>query len=112
MVGQPTPGVPVYRVKSVAGDRTGVLYRNLLLPLQGRVRQQGGTEGDGISSSEDEEGAEMRCPRWLGAPWERPRKTTKPKSSPTQQKEASLVKDVSPDLKDSLITTPSSPESI
>ena len=39
VVGQPTPGVPVYTVKSVAGGRTRVLHRNLLPPLQGRFRQ-------------------------------------------------------------------------
>ena len=49
-------------------------------------------------------------PKVARAPQERPRRTTKPKSSPTQQKEASLVKDSSADLKDSLITTPSFPE--
>ena len=43
-VGQPTPGVPVYTVRSVAGGRTRVLHRSLLLPLQGRVRWQGGTD--------------------------------------------------------------------
>ena len=47
MVGQPTPGVPVYTVKSVAGGRTRVLHRNLLLPLQWRIRQEGGEEGRG-----------------------------------------------------------------
>ena len=50
-------------------------------------------------------------PKVARAPRERPRRTTKPRSSATQQKEASLVKDASADLKDSLITTPSSPES-
>ena len=40
VVGQSIPGVPVYTVKSVAGGRTRVLHRNVLLPLQGRVRQQ------------------------------------------------------------------------
>ena len=39
VVGQPTPGVPVYSVKWVAGGKTKVLHMNLLLPLQGRVRQ-------------------------------------------------------------------------
>ena len=73
-VGQPTPGVPVYTVKSVGGGRTRVLHRNLLLPLQGRVRQLGGTEGEGISGSEDEEGRDeiskvARAPgRGLGKP--------------------------------------------
>ena len=42
VVGQPTPGVPVYTVKRVAGGKTKVLLRNLLLPLQGRIRQTGG----------------------------------------------------------------------
>ena len=42
VVGQPTPGVPVYTVKSAAGGRTRVLHRNLLLPLQGRIRQEEG----------------------------------------------------------------------
>ena len=38
VVGQPTTGVPVYTVKSLAGGKTKVLHRNLLLPLQGRIR--------------------------------------------------------------------------
>ena len=42
VVGQPAPGVPVYTVKSIAGGRTRVLHRNLLLPLQGRIRQEDG----------------------------------------------------------------------
>ena len=36
VVDQPTPGIPVYMVKSIAGGRPRVLHRNLLLPLQGR----------------------------------------------------------------------------
>ena len=48
MVGQPTPGVPVYTVKSVAGGRARVLHRNLLLSLQGRLRQKDGIRGEGI----------------------------------------------------------------
>ena len=44
VIGQPTPGIPVYKVRSVAEGRTRALHRNLLLPLQGRVRQQGGQE--------------------------------------------------------------------
>ena len=38
VVDQPTPGVPVYVVKSIAGGRPRVLHRNLLLLLQGRIR--------------------------------------------------------------------------
>ena len=33
VVDQPTPGIPVYTVKSLTGDQTKVLHRNLLLPL-------------------------------------------------------------------------------
>ena len=55
VVGQPIHGAPVYTVKSVAGGRTRVLLRNLLLPLQERIRQEGGMRGEGISDSEDEE---------------------------------------------------------
>ena len=48
-------GVPVYTVMSVVGGRTRVLHRNLLLPLQGRIRQKGGMREEGISGSENEE---------------------------------------------------------
>ena len=51
-------------------------------------------------------------PKVAKAPRERPWRTTKPKSNSTQQREASLMIDASADLKDSLITIPSSPESI
>ena len=67
---------------SVAGGRTRVLHRNLLLPLQGRVRQPGGTEGEGISGSEEEEEARDEMPEVARAPRERPRRTTKLKSRP------------------------------
>ena len=123
VVGQPTPGVPVYMVKGVAGGRTRVLHGNLLLPLQGRVRQQGEVKREGISSSEDEEEGREEMPKVARAPQGRPRRTTKPMASPTQQKEASLVKDASADLESGtsnsrllsqqrnfLIATPSSPE--
>ena len=112
VVGQPTPGVLVYTVKGVAGDRSRVLHRNLLLPLHGRVRQQGVTKRESISGSEDEEEGRDEMPKVARAPQERPRRTTKPRSGPTQQKEACVVKDASADLKISLIATPSSPEAL
>ena len=112
VVGQSTPGVPVYTVKSVAGGRTRVLHRNLLLPMQGRVRQLGGTEGEGISGSDDEEEGRDVMAKVARAPKERPRSTTKPKSGPTQKKEASVVADAAADLKASSMAIPSSPESI
>ena len=123
MVGQPTPCVAVYTVKGVAGGTTRVLHRNLLLPLQGRVRQQGGVKEEGISSSEDEEEGGDKMPNVARALQRRPRRTTKPKTSHTEHKEASVVKDASADLesetsnsrllskqKYSLIATPPSPE--
>ena len=55
VVGQPTPGVPVYIVKRVAGDKTKVLHRNLLLPLQGRIKQTGETVEEGVTDSDEEE---------------------------------------------------------
>ena len=54
MVDQPTPGVPVYVVKSIAGGRPRVLHGNLLLPLQGRIRQEGGTGEENSPDSESE----------------------------------------------------------
>ena len=55
LVDQPTPGVPVYVVKYIAGGRPRVLHRNLLLPLQGRIRQEGVT-GEGSSPDSESEG--------------------------------------------------------
>ena len=113
MVGQSTTGVPVYNVKSVAGDRTRVIHRNLLLPLQGRIRQQDGMRREGISDSEDEveEGDEMA--KVARTPCGRPRGSTKAKASASQQKEASS-KDASADLSGqilhSLLASPSSPK--
>ena len=114
-MGKPSPGIPVYRVKRVGGGRTRVLHRNLLLPLQGSIRQEDEMKGEGISDSEDEveEGDEM--PKVARAPHGRPRGITKPKVSPSQHREASS-KDASADLSQqkpySLLASPSSPEHI
>ena len=83
MVGQPTPGVPFYSVKSVAGGKTKVLHRNLLLPLQGRVRQSGGSVEERITVSDEEEEGEDVRPKVARVPKGRPRVTTKPQASPT-----------------------------
>ena len=112
MVGQPTHGVPVYTVKSVAEGRTRVFHRNLLLPLQGKIRQPGRTEGEGISGTDEEEEGRDVMPKVARVPKGRLWSTTKPKSGSTQQKEASVVADASVDLKASSMTIPSSPESI
>ena len=97
MVGQPPPGVPMYTLKSVAGGRTRVLHRNLLLSLQGRIRQEDGMRGEGISDSEDGEEGGDEMPKVAMAPHGKPRGTTKPKASPSQQRKASS-KDTSADL--------------
>ena len=62
MVDQPTPGVPVYVVRSIAGGRPRVLHRNLLLPLQGRIRQEGVTREESSPDSESE-GEAPEAPR-------------------------------------------------
>ena len=71
MVDQPTPGVPVYVVKSIAGGRPRVLHRNLLLPLQGSIRQEGvtGEENSPHSASEGEthEATRATCGKPRGA---------------------------------------------
>ena len=68
VVGQPTPGVPVYTVKHVARGRTRVLHKNLLLHLQGRVRLKVGQRERASQALKMRRGTEMRCPRWLGLP--------------------------------------------
>ena len=80
VVDQLTPGVPVYAVKSIAGGRPRVLHRNLLLPLQGRIRQEDGVGEEGSSDSEGED----EMPEVARAPSRRSRRTTKPHVDPTQ----------------------------
>ena len=92
---QHTPGVPMYTVKNIAGGRTRVLHRNLLLPLQGSIRQEDGMRGESISDSEDDEGGD-EMPKVARTQHGRPRGIIKPKASPSQQREASK-KDASAD---------------
>ena len=83
VVGQPTPGVPVYTVKTVAGGKTKVLHRNLLLLLQGRIRQTGETVEKGITDSDEEEEGRIVIPKVARVPKGSPRVTTKPQVSLT-----------------------------
>ena len=97
VVGQPTPGVPVYTVKSLAGGKTKVLHRNLLLPLQGRIRQEGETVEEGVTDSDEEEEGRAVRPKVARAPKGSPRVTTKPQGSPTPaEPSASSLTDHSP----------------
>ena len=54
VIEQPTPGIPVYKVKCIAGGRTRVLHHSLLLPLQGRLRQAEGQVGIDTPDPEEE----------------------------------------------------------
>ena len=82
VVGQPTPGVPVYTVKRIAGDKTKVLHRNLLLPLQGRIRQTDETGEEGVTDSDEEKGRAV-MPKVARVSKGNPRVTSKPQDSPT-----------------------------
>ena len=82
VVDQPTPGIPVSVVKGIAGGRPRVLHMNLLLPLQGRLRQEGATGDDSDSEGEASDTPKATCGRprranpnkkrmflhWLGCP--------------------------------------------
>ena len=97
VVGQPTPGVSVYTVKRIAGDKTKVLHRNLLLPLQGRIRQTGETVEEGITDSDEEEEGGAVMPKVARVPKGSPRVTTKPQDSPNPaDPNASSLTDSSP----------------
>ena len=45
VVDQPTPGIPVYVVKSIAGGRPRVLHRNLLAASARQVETRGCNRG-------------------------------------------------------------------
>ena len=99
VIGQSNPGIPVYEVKCVAGGRTRVLHCNLLLPLQGRLRQQGGEEVGDPKGPEEEEEEDSRLPGVPKAPQVRPgKRPASPQEKPTQHMEAS-GQDASVDLK-------------
>ena len=83
VVDQPTPGIPVYTVKSLAGGKTKVLHRNLLLPLQGRLRQEGETVGEVVTDSEEEEEEKAVTPCVTRTPKGGPGNTSKPQDDLT-----------------------------
>ena len=62
VIEQPTSGIPMYKVECVAGGRTRILHRNLLLPLQGKIRQPGGLEVEDLPSTDGEEDEEDGMP--------------------------------------------------
>ena len=87
VIEQPTPGIPVYKVKCIAGGRTRVLHCNLLLPLQGRLRQSEGQVGIDIPDPEEEEEEDSGLP---GVPQAKTGKgPLPPQIKPTPPSEAS-----------------------
>ena len=67
IIRQPNPGIPVYKVESVAGGRTRVLHRNLLLLLQGGIRQPGGQKVEDLQSPEEDDDEDSGMPGVPGA---------------------------------------------
>ena len=100
-----------------------MLHHNLLLPLQGRLRQQSGQEGEDPQGPEEEEEQDRGLPGVPKAPQVRTRKRqTSSQEKPTQHMEASR-QDASTDLKskassdfrmlrDSLLTMDSSDDEV
>ena len=87
----------MYTVKNLAGGKTKVLHRNLLLPLQGRIRQEGETVEEGVTDSDEEEEGRVVRPKVARAPKGSPRVTTRPQGSPTPAEPcASTLTDHSP----------------
>ena len=95
----PKTGIPVYEVKCVAGGRTRVLHCNLLLPLQGRLRPQGGQEVEDPQGPEEEEEEDSGLPGVPKVPQvSTGKRLAPPQEKPTHHREAS-GKDASVDLK-------------
>ena len=94
VVDQPTPGVPVYVVRSIAGGRPRILHRNLLLPLQGRIRQEGVTREESSPDSESE-GEAPEAPRVTHG---RPRKASHVTSTRNRGAPIHLSRDSHPTL--------------
>ena len=75
----------MYKVECVAGGRTRILHRNLLLPLQGKIRQPGGMKVEDLPNPDDGEDEEDGIPGVTRTPQARARRRdTTPQSSPTQ----------------------------
>ena len=112
VIGQPTPGTPVYEMKCIAGGKTRVLHHNLLLPLQGRIRQQGGQAVEDPLGAEEEEEGDSGLPSVPQAPQVKAgKRPASPKQKPTQTREASR-QDASVDLSKDSSTSRLLPESL
>ena len=115
VIGQPTPGIPVYEGKCIAGAKTRMLHHNLLLPLQGGIRQQGRQVVEDPLGPEEEEEEEEEDSGLPGVP-QAPQvkagmRPASPQQKPTQPREASR-QDASVDLSKDSSTSRLLPESI
>ena len=112
VIEQPTPGIPVYKVKCIAGGKTRVLHCNLLLPLQGRLRQSEGQVGIDTPDPEEEEEEDSGLPGVPQAPQVQAGKGPSPsQTKPTQPSEASK-QDASDDLSKESSSSKPVPESL
>ena len=112
VIGQPNPGIPVYEVKCIVGGKTNVLHHNLLLPLQGRIRQQEGQMGIDPLGPEEEEEEDSGLPGVPQAPQvQTGRKPASPQLKPMPLTEASK-QEASDDLSKNSSTSKLVPESL
>ena len=111
VIEQPTPGIPVYKVKCISGGRTRVLHCNLLLPLQGRLRQSEGQVGIDTPDPEEEEEEDSGLPSVPQAPQVKNGKGSHSQTKPTQPSETSR-KDASNDLPKKTSSSKLVPESL
>ena len=112
VIEQPTPGIPVYKVKCIAGGRTRVLHCNLLLPLQGRLRQSEGQVGIDTPDPEEEEEENSGLPGVPQAPQVQTGKgPPPPQTRPTPPSEASK-QDASDELSKKTSSSKLVPESL
>ena len=89
-MGQPTPGVPFYKVQTLDGRKSRTLHRSLLLSLKRRLRQQGDMEREATSESDMEEDRNSEVSGMPISPHVRPKRggpSLKPQV--TQQKKGS-----------------------
>ena len=112
VIGQPTPGIPVYEVKCIAGGKTRVLHCNLLLPLQDRIRQQEGQVMEDPLGPEEEEVEDSGLPGVPQTPQVKAgKRLASPQQKPTTFREASR-QDASVDLSKDFSTSRLLPESL
>ena len=99
-------------MKCIAGSKTRVLHHNLLLPLQGRIKQQEGQMGIDPLGPEEEEAEGSELPGVPQAPQvQAGRRPASPQLKPTQPSEASR-QDTSDDLSKDFSSSRLVPESL